>query len=77
MVKYKGRSSKKQYIPQKPVKQGFKIWMLADSATGYVLKFTVYEGKMGNSIEKSLGASVKCLTEHLHNNTIMSILTIS
>ena len=68
MVKYKGRSSIKQYMPQKPVKRGFKIWMLADSATGYVLKFTVYKGKTGNSVERGLGANVvKRLTEHLHN----------
>ena len=68
MVKYKGRSSIKQYMPQKPVKRGFKIWMLADSATGYVLKFTVYEGKTGNSVERGLGANVvKRLTEHLQN----------
>ena len=66
MVKYKGCSSIKQYIPQKPVKRGFKIWMLVDSATGYVLKFTVYEGKTGNSVERGLGAKVvKRLTEHL------------
>ena len=45
MVKYKGRSSTEQYMPQKPVEKGFKIWMLADSATGYVLKFTVMREK--------------------------------
>ena len=68
MVKYKGRSSIKQYMPKKPIKKGFKIWMLADSDTGYVLKFNVYEGKRGNTTEKGLGAQVVMrLTENVHH----------
>ena len=68
MVKYKGRSSIKQYMPAKPVKRGFKIWMLADAATGYVLKFSVYEGKTNNTVEKGLGANVVLnMTENLHH----------
>ena len=39
MVKFKGRSSIKQYMPKKPIKRGFKIWMLADSDSGYVTNF--------------------------------------
>lgn len=58
MVKYKGRSSIKQYIPKKPIKRGFKIWMLADSNSGYITNFKVYEGKTGGVAEKGLGASV-------------------
>lgn len=68
MVKYKGRSSLKQYMPKKPTKRGFKIWMIADADTGYVLKFNVYEGKMRNMTEKGLGANVVMqLTENLHH----------
>ena len=38
MVKYKGRSSLKQYLPMKPIKRGFKVWVrptapMASSAT--------------------------------------------
>ena len=58
MVKYKGRSSLKQYMPKKPIKRGFKIWMRADSKTGYVSQFCVYEGKTKNMVEKGLGANV-------------------
>ena len=36
MVPFKGRSTLKQYMPMKPVKRGFKVWMLADAHTGYV-----------------------------------------
>lgn len=44
MVKFKGRSSLKQYLKDKPTKRGFKIWMLCDSK-GYNSRFEVYTGK--------------------------------
>ena len=62
MIKYEGRSSIKQYMPNKPIKRGFKIWMLADSETGYALKFSVYKG---DSTAK--GWEQRWLTEDLHN----------
>lgn len=31
MIKFQGRSSLKQYIKNKPVKRGIKVWVLADS----------------------------------------------
>ena len=66
MVKFKGRSSIKQYMPKKPIKRGFKIWMLADSDSGYVTNFKVYEGKTQGTVEKGLGANVVLtLTEHV------------
>ncbi len=55
MIKFKGRSSMKQYMPKKPVKRGFKLWMRADSASGH---FEVYQGKVGDKPEKGLGANV-------------------
>ena len=42
MVKYKGRSSIKQYQPLKPIKRGLKVWCRAESANGYVDYFVVY-----------------------------------
>ena len=47
MVAFKGRSSMKQYLPKKPVKRGFKIWVHADSHNGYVCEFECYTGKKG------------------------------
>jgi len=35
----------KQYMPLKPVKRGYKVWCLADSATGFVTTFDIYTGK--------------------------------
>lgn len=57
MVPFKGRSSLKQYIPLKPVRRGFKIWMRADSTNGYICDFSVYTGKE-ESAEKGLGEKV-------------------
>ena len=39
----KGRYSFRQYIRDKPTKWGMKLWVLADSSTGY--DFDVYLGK--------------------------------
>ena len=58
MVPYKGRSSLKQYMPQKPTKRGFKVWVRADSTNGYVSQFQVYTGKEMSSTEKGLGSRV-------------------
>jgi len=45
MVKFKGRSSLKQYLPAKPIKRGYKIWSLCDSITGYLFNCRIYLGK--------------------------------
>lgn len=45
MVAFKGRSSMKQYMPQKPIKRGFKIWVMCCAVTGYMVSFDVYTGK--------------------------------
>ncbi|XP_051174282.1 piggyBac transposable element-derived protein 4-like [Leptopilina boulardi] len=67
MIKFKGRSSMKQYMPLKPVKRGYKCWVRADSSA-YVCEFQLYTGKT-ESIEKQLGARVvKDLTLELKGN---------
>ncbi len=57
MIKFKGRSSLKQYLPKKPIKRGFKVWVRADSWNGYVSDFEVYTGKE-ESAEVALGSKV-------------------
>lgn len=57
MVKFKGRSSMKQYQPLKPIKRGIKVWVRSDSKTGYVYDFDVYTGK-GESRVGGLGERV-------------------
>ncbi|XP_067646949.1 piggyBac transposable element-derived protein 3-like [Eurosta solidaginis] len=58
MIKYFGRHSAKQFIRGKPIRFGYKAWMLASSC-GYCYDLDVYCGK--NSVEARnipLGASV-------------------
>ncbi|XP_016655726.1 piggyBac transposable element-derived protein 3-like [Acyrthosiphon pisum] len=50
MIKFKGRSTIKQYNPMKPIKRGYKLWCIADQ-NGYIMKFTVYQGK-NETLEK-------------------------
>ena len=54
MVKFKGRSSLKQYMPKKPIKRGFKVWCRCDSHSGFTCCFQVYLGAT-DSVEKNLG----------------------
>ena len=58
MIPFKGRSSLKQYMPKKPVKRGFKVWVRADSLNGYICQFMVYVGKEGERVEVGLGQEV-------------------
>nr|CAH7734315.1 unnamed protein product [Callosobruchus chinensis] len=67
MIKYKGRSSMKQYMPAKPTKRGYKVWVRADDS-GFVCEFQIYTGKVGDLPEKDLGGRVvRDLTKDLKN----------
>jgi hypothetical protein len=57
MILFKGCSSLKQYMPKKPIRRGYKVWMLA-CKSAYELKFEVYTGKKGDAVQKNLGESV-------------------
>ncbi|KAF2889248.1 hypothetical protein ILUMI_16925 [Ignelater luminosus] len=58
MVKFKGRSSIKQYTPNKPIQRGYKVWIRADSVTAYVHQFQIYTRKAENIMERKLGERV-------------------
>ena len=58
MIKYKGRTSLKQYMPMKPIKMGIKMWCRADSTNGYLCKFDIYTGKSPQGVQHGLGYSV-------------------
>ena len=60
IVKSKHRSGIRQYIKNKPVKFGLKLWVLADSKNGYTYDFDIYASKNGNDppSEKGVGYSV-------------------
>ena len=57
MVKFKGRSSMKQYIKQKPIQWDLKFWLRCDSKTGYLYQLDLYFEKKG-SFEQQLGEHV-------------------
>lgn len=54
MIKFKGRSSIKQYLPLKPIKRGYKVWCLCDPITGYLFNYQIYEGKEKTSGKEEL-----------------------
>jgi len=54
MIAFKGRSGMKQYMPMKPFKRGFKVWALADSASGYLINFEIYTGKNSNNLTENV-----------------------
>jgi len=59
MIPYTGRHCNiKQYMRNKPVKYGIKIWCCATSKTRYVHNLQVYAGKQGKKTEKDLGRKV-------------------
>ena len=46
MIPFKGRLGMKVRMALKPIKYGIKVFMLTDSATGYLYKFAIYTGKV-------------------------------
>ena len=58
MVPLKGRCSMKQYLPMKPVKRGFKVWVLADGKTGYISMLNFYTGKSSGVAEPGPGSFI-------------------
>lgn len=75
MIKFKGRSSSKQYMPLKPIKRGFKMWSLCDSKTGYLYKFDIYCGKLNNDNDKR-SESTKNIVLKLMNGFETSNVTV-
>ena len=65
MVPYYGRHGAKQYIHGKPIKFGYKIWVLA-TRLGYAVQFYPYQGAGTTDKDLGLGGSVVSnLTKHL------------
>ena len=57
MIKFKGHNPMKQYIKNKPIKWGFKLWCRCDSSNGYLYEFDIYQGRK-NIPEYGLGEGV-------------------
>ncbi|XP_041969849.1 piggyBac transposable element-derived protein 4-like [Aricia agestis] len=63
MIKFKGRSTMKQYMPKKPIKRGYKVWARCDSETGYLHQFNVYSGKCESNEDGDGGLGFKVVME--------------
>ena len=55
MIKFKGRSSIKQYLPLKPIKRGYKVWCLCDPITGYLFNYQIYGNRKDEHGKLSIG----------------------
>ena len=58
MIRFKGRLGWRQYMKDKPIKFGIKMWGLAESTLGYITNFDIYCGKKGRKPEKGLARKV-------------------
>ena len=83
MVRFKGRSSLKQYVPKKPVRRGFKLWVRADSHNGFISDFQVYTGKddeattqLGRKVVERLSRSLIGGGFHLYFDNFFSSLPL-
>lgn len=57
MIRFKGHNAMKQYIKNKPIKWGFKMWCRCDSSNGYLYEFELYQGRKENP-EYGLGEGI-------------------
>ena len=57
MIKFKGRSCLKQYMPKKPIKRGYKVWMRCND-NAFASQFEIYTGKTDGEVEKNLDSKV-------------------
>ena len=64
-IKSKGRFLLKQYLPKKPVKWGFKVFVACGAQTSVLFNFDIYTGKDAADDEGLTRAVVHCLTADL------------
>jgi len=74
MINFRGRHVCKQYMPAKPIKFGFKLYVIAEAETGFMCSFLFHGSKEYNEIlsesenNSSIENVVLSLTDGLENN---------
>ena len=63
MIPFKGRLSFKQYMKDKPMKYGIKVFVLADGKYGYIKRIQIYTGKNFSLSKNELGLSTKVVLD--------------
>ena len=58
MVGFTGRSKMRQHIAKKAMPTGFKVWMLVDCSTNYIVAFDIYTGAKGKEKEADAAGKV-------------------
>ena len=66
------RSGIQQYLKDKPIKWGIKLWVLADSANGYAVDFNIYIGRDATREISRFGLGYAVVMDHLFDNFFMS-----
>jgi hypothetical protein len=73
MVHFDGRHRDVQYMPHKPIRYGFKIFILAESVTGYVLSYEPFsssnqQSDITNSVQQPFVCSLNWRLAHHYEN---------
>ena len=76
----------KQYMPIRPIKRGFKVWVRADAVTGYFCDLEVYVGKpsdgvtaevgLGERVVLQLSECLRCGNYQLYCNNFFQLLPL-
>lgn len=61
MIPYFGRNGCKQFIRGKPIRFGYKAWVLA-TPSGYCVNFDVYQGRKSQQTDEKLGLGESVVT---------------
>ena len=65
MIAFRGRLGFRKHMPAKPTKYGIKVWVCADSRSGFVNEFDVYVGKPPRK-EREVGPGKKVVLKLHH-----------
>ena len=74
MCKFKGKSRMKQFIKNKPIRWGFKLWFRCSANDGYLYQMEIYLGKQIKKDGLGVGESVVPVSyTHLTLPTILLV----